>query len=67
MKKEEVAARIPMRLVSEDQVADIICKYENRAIQKTMIYELSKLTGVFATEEQFLQIKGEEEFEFEPD
>ena len=52
---------IPMRLVSADQVADIICKYENRNIQKTMIYELGKLNGVLATDDQFLQIIGDDD------
>ena len=51
------------RLVSIDQVADVICKYENRNIQKTMIYELGKLISVPATEEQFFQIKGEEDIQ----
>lgn len=61
MTENQKVGLIPMRLVSADQVADIICKYESRNIQKTMIYELGKLNGVLATEEQFLQIKGEED------
>ncbi len=56
---------IPLRLVSEDDVAKIICKYENSAIQKTMIYELSMLNGCLATEEQFLEILGNRELELE--
>lgn len=54
-----------MRLVSLDQAADIICKYENRSIQKTMIYELEKLSSVPATEEQMMEIRGNEAVTFE--
>lgn len=54
-----------VRLITEDDVAAIICKYENRAIQKTMIYEITKLPGCLATEEQALEILGSKEIEFE--
>lgn len=64
MTENQKARLMSMRLVSADQVAEIICKYENRNIQKTMIYELEKLNGVLATEEQFLCIKGEEDIRF---
>ena len=50
---------IPLRLVSEDEVAAIICKHENRnKEQHMMIYELTMLNSCLATEEQFLQILG---------
>lgn len=54
-----------MRLVSEDQVKKIICKYENRNIQKTMVYEVGVLNGCLATSEQLMQIKGNEEIKLE--
>ncbi len=53
------------RLVTEDDVLAIICKYENRAIQKTMVYEISMLPGCLATEEQVLGILGSKEIKFE--
>lgn len=57
---------IPFRLVSEDDVAAIICKYENRSKeQHMMIYQLSALVGCLATEEQMLQILGEKELQLE--
>lgn len=52
-----------MRLVSADAVKDIICKYENRSIQKTMIYEIEKLSGCIATEEQMIKLIGDEDVE----
>ena len=54
-----------MRLVSADEVKAIICKYENRVIQRTMIYEIEKLNGCVATDEQVVQMLGNEEIEFE--
>ena len=65
MTENEKQGIIPMRLVSLDQVADIICKYENRSIQKTMIYELGKLNSVSATEEQLIEIRGNEAVTFD--
>lgn len=65
MTENEKQGIIPMRLVSLDQVADIICKYENRSIQKTMIYELGKLNSVPATEEQLMEIRGNEAITFD--
>lgn len=47
-----------LRLVSADAVKEIICKYENRNIQKTMIWEIEKLTGCIATDEQMIEILG---------
>ena len=52
-----------LRLVSADQVKDIICKYENRIIQRTMVFEIEKLNGVLATEEQMVEILGNENME----
>ena len=54
-----------VRLVNIDDVKDIICKYENRALQKTMVYEIEKLNSCSATEEQFLQILGDKPLKFE--
>lgn len=53
-----------IRLVSADEVKEIICKYENRIIQRTMIYEIEKLNGCLATEEQMLEIMGDEDIVF---
>ena len=53
-----------LRLVSVEQVLDIITKYENRSIQKTMVYEVGKLRGCLATEEQMLNILGEDKITF---
>nr|WP_288977499.1 hypothetical protein [uncultured Blautia sp.] len=54
-----------LRLVSADAVKDIICRYENRNIQKTMVYEIEKLTGVVATDEQLLEILGNDDIKME--
>ena len=54
-----------LRLVSVDAVKNIICKHENRAIQRTMIFEIEKLNGCLATEEQALEILGNADMEFE--
>ena len=54
-----------LRLVSADAVEDIICKYENRLIQRTMILEVEKLNGCLATEEQAFEILGNTDIEFE--
>lgn len=53
-----------IRLVSADEVKEIICKYENRIIQRTMIYEIEKLNGCIATEEQMLEIIGNKDIVF---
>ena len=53
-----------MRLISADAVKDIICKYENRTIQRTMIYEIEKLNGCIATKEQVLELCGNENLKF---
>ena len=54
-----------VRLVAEDDVLAIISKYENRAIQRTIVYEISMLSGCLSTEEQALAILGSKEIEFE--
>ena len=54
-----------LRLVSADAVKDIICRYENRNIQKTMVYEIEKFTGVAATNEQMIEILGNDEIKME--
>ena len=54
-----------LRLVNADDVKSIICKYENRAIQRTMIYEIEKLNGCIATDEQIVEILGNEKIELE--
>ena len=54
-----------IRLVSADEVKEIICKYENRIIQRTMIYEIEKLNGCIATEKQMLEIMGDTEITLE--
>lgn len=54
-----------LRLVSADAVKDIICRYENRNIQKTMVYEIEKLAGVVATDEQLLEILGNDDIKME--
>lgn len=57
--------RLIMRLISADAAKEIICKYENRAIQKTMVFEIEKLNGCQATEEQLIEICGNEPIKFE--
>lgn len=54
-----------MRLISADEAKRIICKFENRAIQRTMILEIEKLSGCTATEEQLLEMLGNEEIKFD--
>lgn len=54
-----------IRLVSADEVKAMICKYEKRIIQRTMIYEIEKMNGCIATEEQMLEVLGNKEVDFE--
>lgn len=54
-----------MRLVSADAVKEIICKYEKRAIQHTMIFEIENMAGCAATQEQIIEISGDKEVVFE--
>jgi hypothetical protein len=54
-----------IRLVSADDVKSIICKYENRTIQRTMIYEIEKLISCIATDEQMLEVLGNAKIELE--
>lgn len=54
-----------VRLVNIDDVKDVICRYENRSLQKTMVYEIEKLSSCLATEQQSLQILGDKPLEFE--
>lgn len=50
-----------LRLVSADAVKNIICKYENRTIQRDIIFEIEKLNGCLATDEQMIEIIGKED------
>lgn len=52
--------RMNLRLVSADAVKAIICKYEKRSIQRNMIFEVERLNGCIATQEQMIKILGEE-------
>lgn len=54
-----------VRLIAEDDVMEIICKYVRDSKQKTIVYEITKLPGCLATEEQALEILGSKEIEFE--
>lgn len=54
-----------LRLVSADAVKEIICKYENRSIQRTMVYEVEKLTSVVATDEQMMAILGSDDVQLD--
>ena len=54
-----------LRMVSADEVKEIICKYENGAIQRKMIVAIEMLDGCISAEEQMLQILGNKEIEFE--
>lgn len=45
-----------LRLVSAESVKEVICKYENRKIQNTMVWEVERMAGVLATDEQMLEI-----------
>ena len=54
-----------IRLVSADAVKEIICKYEQTAVQRTMVFEIEKLPGVIATDEQMADILGSDDIEFE--
>lgn len=54
-----------IRLVGADQVKDIICKYEQKAVQRTIVFEIEKLPGVIATDEQMADILGGGDIEFE--
>lgn len=54
-----------IRLVSADDVKAIICNYDIKAIQLTIIYEIEKLNGCIATNDQMVEILGNEEIKFE--
>lgn len=54
-----------LRLVSADQVKDIICKYENRKIQNAMVWEVERLAGVLATDEQMIEILGNDDIKLD--
>ena len=63
--RSEVTA-VGLRLISEDEVMDIICKHENRAKQQhMMVYEITKLNGCIATEEQKVKSIGDKELQLE--
>lgn len=62
---EIMPVNMPLRLVSADAVKNIICKYENRTIQRTMIYEIEKLNGCLATQEQVMDMFENEDIEFQ--
>ena len=57
--------KIMLRLVSADAVKEIICKYEQRTIQRTMVYEVEKMPGVSATNEQMVEILGTDDVELD--
>ena len=50
-----------LRLVSADAVKKIVCKHENRNIQKAIIWEIEKLPGCVATDEQMVEILGNDD------
>lgn len=54
-----------IRLVSIDDVLDVICKYENRPIQRTTVYEIEKLNSCISTDEQMIEIQGNKDIDFE--
>ena len=54
-----------IRLVSADEVKAIICKYENGPLQNSMIFEVERLNGCVATDEQMLDILGNEDMQLE--
>lgn len=60
-----IPVNTPIRLIRADDVKNIICKYENKVIQRTMIYEIEKLNGCLATEEQVAELLGDDDIEFE--
>lgn len=62
---EIMPVNLSLRLVSADAVKNIICKYENKTIQRTMIYEIEKLNGCIATQEQVMDMFGNEDIEFQ--
>lgn len=54
-----------IRLVSADDVKDIICRYVNGSLQHTIVYEMENLDGTISTQEQMLEILRNSELEFE--
>lgn len=57
-KIKHTGGTITLRLINADDVKNIICKYENRLIQRTMIYMIENMPGVVATDEQIIEICG---------
>lgn len=54
-----------LRLVSADAVKEIISKYEHRKLQRSMIFEIERLPGCLATQEQVTEIVGDEDIKFQ--
>lgn len=54
-----------VRLLAEDDVMEVLCKYIQGSKQKMIVYELTKLPGCLATEEQALEILGSKELALE--
>lgn len=54
-----------VRLIAEDDVMEVLCKYVQDSKQKTLVWAITQLPGCLATEEQALEILGSKEIEFE--
>ena len=54
-----------VRLLAEDDVLEILCKYIQDSRQKKIVWEIIKLPGCLAMEEQALEILGSKELELE--
>ena len=54
-----------LRLVSADAVKEIISKYEKRWPQSTMIFEIERLSGCLANQEQEVDILGNGDIKFQ--
>lgn len=72
MMDEENLALIPEIILNEadiltrlEKIASDIMSYENRTIQRTMVYEAEKMPGVVATDEQMLEILGDSDIQLD--
>ena len=54
-----------LRLVSADDVKEVICRYINTSVQSTLALEIEKLSSCITTEEQALEILGNKDISFE--
>lgn len=63
---DEIRMGAPVvRLVKADDVKDIICKYENRSVVKTMIFAVENLPAYIIAGEEAMRFLGQTDIKFD--